>query len=107
MGVGGQIDIAHAQAARLVQEIGVKQNGATPTHAQVYQIHCYAAQKGRPPIHFVRVQTLIHHVGVMLLARQFLMPFLANELSIDALLGQIQLSKTGIKYNFIKYTFIK
>jgi len=34
VGVEGQTDIARARAVRLVEEIGVKQNGATPTHAQ-------------------------------------------------------------------------
>ena len=37
VGVEGQTDIARARAVRLVEEIGVKQNGATPTHAQVNQ----------------------------------------------------------------------
>ena len=35
--VEGQTDIARARAVQLVEEIGVKQNGATPTHAQVNQ----------------------------------------------------------------------
>ena len=89
VGGGGQIDIARAQAARLVQEIRAKQNGATPTHATASHRRHHVSQKGSLPIHFVHVQTLIHHVGVMLLARQFLMLFLVNELSIDALLGLI------------------
>ena len=37
VGVEGQTDIARARAVPLVEEIGVKQNGATPTHAQVNQ----------------------------------------------------------------------
>ena len=37
VGVEGQTDTARAQAVPLVEEIGVKQNGATPTHAQVNQ----------------------------------------------------------------------
>ena len=37
VGAEGQTDIARARAVPLVEEIGVKQNGATPTHAQVNQ----------------------------------------------------------------------
>ena len=78
VGVEGRIDIARAQAARLVQEIGVKLSGATPTHAQFDQRRCHKTPKESPLIHYVHVQTLCHHVGVMLLVKQFLVLYLAK-----------------------------
>ena len=42
VGGEGQIDIGRALAVRLVKEKEVRQNGATPTHAQVESRHIFS-----------------------------------------------------------------